>query len=82
MKCVMYLSRIFHALCSLGSGSAGVGSLSREPDVTLSMSDKDLLAMFHGELGPFAAFTSGRLKVQGDMKTALKLEELIKLLKK
>lgn len=67
---------------SQGSGSAGVGSLSREPDVTLSMSDKDLLAMFHGELGPFAAFTSGRLKVQGDMKTALKLEELIKLLKK
>lgn len=56
--------------------------MSREPDVTLSMSDKDLLAMFHGELGPFAAFTSGRLKVQGDMKTALKLEELIKLLKK
>lgn len=69
-------------MCSVGSGSAGVGSLSGEPDVTLTMSDKDLLAMFQGELRPFAAYASGRLKIQGDIKTALKLEELINLLKK
>ncbi|XP_049930097.1 stomatin-like protein 1 [Epinephelus moara] len=67
---------------SQGSGAAGAGSLCREPDVTLSMSDSDLLAMFQGELRPFAAYTSGRLKIQGDIKTAMKLEELIKLLKK
>lgn len=66
---------------SQGSGAAGAGSLSREPDVTLSMSDCDLLALFQGELRPFSAYTSGRLKVQGDIKTAMKLEELIKLLK-
>ncbi|XP_041853682.1 stomatin-like protein 1 [Melanotaenia boesemani] len=65
-----------------GSGTAGSGSLSREPDVTLSMSDCDLLAMFRGGLQPFAAYTSGRLKIKGDIKTAMKLEELIKLLKK
>lgn len=69
-------------MCPIGSGSVGVGSLSREPDVTLSMSDKDLLAMFHGELGPFSAFTSGRLQVQGDVKTAMKLQGLINLLRK
>ncbi|XP_041794088.1 stomatin-like protein 1 [Chelmon rostratus] len=67
---------------SQGSGAAGAGSLCREPDVTLSMSDSDLLAMFQGELRPFAAYTSGRLKIQGDIKTAMRLEELIKLLKK
>ncbi|KAL7402732.1 hypothetical protein ABVT39_019131 [Epinephelus coioides] len=67
---------------SQGSGAAGAGSLCREPDVTLSMSDSDLLAMFQGKLRPFAAYTSGRLKIQGDIKTAMKLEELIKLLKK
>ncbi|XP_070828411.1 stomatin-like protein 1 [Chaetodon trifascialis] len=67
---------------SQGSGAAGAGSLCREPDVTLSMSDSDLLAMFQGELRPFAAYTSGRLKIQGDIKTAMKLEEVIKLLKK
>lgn len=69
-------------MCSIGSGAAGAGSLCREPDVTLSMSDNDLLAMFQGKLQPFAAYSSGRLKIQGDIMTAMKLEELIKLLKK
>lgn len=67
---------------SVGSGAAGAGSLCQEADVTLSMSDRDLLAMFQGELQPFDAYTSGRLKIQGDIKTAMKLEELIKLLRK
>ncbi|XP_060891418.1 stomatin-like protein 1 [Labrus mixtus] len=66
---------------SQGSGAAGAESMCREPDVKLSMSDSDLLAMFRGELRPFAAYTSGRLKIQGDIKTAMKLEELIKLVK-
>ncbi|XP_054889205.1 stomatin-like protein 1 [Poeciliopsis prolifica] len=65
-----------------GSGVAGSGSLCREPDVTLSMSDCDLVDMFQGKLRPFAAYTSGKLKVQGDIKTAMKLEEVIKQLKK
>lgn len=69
-------------LCPVGSGAAGVGPLSREPDVILSMSDGDLLDMFQGRIQPFAAYTSGRLEVQGDLNTAMKLEELIKLLKK
>ncbi len=64
------------------SGAAGEGSLNREPDVILSMSDSDLVALFQGTLPPLAAYTSGRLKIQGDIKTAMKLEELIKLLKK
>lgn len=66
----------------VGSGAAGVGSLYKEPDVTLSMSDHDLLAMFQGDLQLFAAYTSGRLKIQGDIRTAMKLEELINLLRK
>lgn len=69
-------------MCSTGSGAAGAGSLCREPDVTLNMSDNDLLAMFQGKLQPFAAYSSGRLKIQGDIMTAMRLEELIKLLKK
>ncbi|CAJ1056633.1 stomatin-like protein 1 [Xyrichtys novacula] len=74
--------RSYYVDLSQGSGSAGPGCMSREPDVTLSMSDSDLLAMFQGELRPYAAYTSGRLKIQGDIKTAMRLEELIKLLKK
>uniref|UniRef100_A0A1A7YJE8 Podocin n=1 Tax=Iconisemion striatum TaxID=60296 RepID=A0A1A7YJE8_9TELE len=67
---------------SQGRGALGSGSLCREPDVTLSMNDSDLVAMFQGELSPFAAYRSGRLNVQGDTSTAMKLEELTKLLKK
>ncbi|XP_034032327.1 stomatin-like protein 1 [Thalassophryne amazonica] len=67
---------------SQGSGTAGSGSLSREPDVTLSMTDGDLVAMFQGRLQPFAAYTSGQLQIQGDVKTAMKLEELLKLFRK
>ncbi|KAM9529083.1 stomatin-like protein 1 isoform 1-T1 [Salvelinus alpinus] len=68
---------------SQGSGSAGPGPPpeGQVPDVTLSMTDQDLQAMFEGTLRPFAAYTTGRLKVQGDLKTAMKLEEVIKLLR-
>lgn len=76
------MSQILFCVSVVGSGAAGAGSLCKEPDVTLSMSDHDLLAMFQGDLRPFAAYASGRLKVQGDIKTAMKLEELINLLKK
>ncbi|XP_067091051.1 stomatin-like protein 1 [Osmerus mordax] len=67
---------------SQGGGSAGTGLPDQKPDVTLSMSDEDLLAMFEGSLRPYAAYTSGRLKVQGELKTAMKLEGLIKLIRK
>ncbi|XP_028305550.1 stomatin-like protein 1 isoform X2 [Gouania willdenowi] len=66
---------------SQGSGAAGSGSFYREPDVTLSLSDSDLLALFRGELQPLAAYNSGRLQVQGEVRIAMKLQELINLLK-
>lgn len=66
---------------SQGAGAAGAGSLVQEPDVTLSMTDCDLLAMFEGTLQPFSAYTSGRVKVEGDITSAMKLKEVIKLLK-
>ncbi|XP_072529778.1 stomatin-like protein 1 [Salminus brasiliensis] len=62
------------------SGSCGVGE-ARQPDVSLSMSEQDLMAMFQGSLQPFTAYGSGRLRVQGDLNTAMKLETLLKLLK-
>ncbi|XP_056596044.1 stomatin-like protein 1 [Triplophysa dalaica] len=64
-----------------GCGACGDGVLPGEPDVSLCVSEKDLLDMFQGDLRPFAAYSSGRLKVQGDLNTAMKLETLIRLLK-
>ncbi|XP_056454380.1 stomatin-like protein 1 [Gadus chalcogrammus] len=64
---------------SQGAGDAGLGAPLREPDVTLSISDSDLLALFEGSLRPYGAYASGRLRVEGDLNTAMRLEELIKL---
>ncbi|XP_051548694.1 stomatin-like protein 1 [Myxocyprinus asiaticus] len=64
-----------------GHGACGAGVLPREPDVSLCMSEQNLLAMFQGDLRPFVAYSSGRLRVQGDLNTAMRLETLIKLLK-
>ncbi|XP_077372932.1 stomatin-like protein 1 [Festucalex cinctus] len=74
--------RSYYVDLSQGRGVAGAGSLCRQPDVTLTMCDEDLLAMFEGRLQPLAAYSSGRLQIQGDIKTAMRLEELIKLLRK
>ncbi|KAJ8344481.1 hypothetical protein SKAU_G00318100 [Synaphobranchus kaupii] len=62
------------------AGELGAG-LAAQPDVTLQMSEEDLLALFEGTLRPFAAYSSGKLKVQGDLRTAMKLEELLKLIR-
>ncbi|XP_073724948.1 stomatin-like protein 1 [Misgurnus anguillicaudatus] len=64
-----------------GCGACGVGVLPKDPDVSLSASEQDLLAMFQGDLTPFAAYSSRRLRVDGDLNTAMKLETLIRVLK-
>uniref|UniRef100_A0A672QMV2 SCP2 domain-containing protein n=1 Tax=Sinocyclocheilus grahami TaxID=75366 RepID=A0A672QMV2_SINGR len=63
-----------------GAGACGGGVPPWEPNVSLCMSEQDLLAMFEGGLRPFAAYSSGRLRVQGDLNTTMKLETLIMLL--
>lgn len=46
------------------------------PDVTVSMSDEDLVALFRGELNPMMAFMTGRLRVTGDVALAQRLVSL------
>ncbi|NXG16745.1 STML1 protein, partial [Grallaria varia] len=66
---------------SSGSGQVGRGMLKGIPDVTLEFSEKDLQDLFLGNLRPLSAYMSGRLKVKGDLRLALKLEELVKAMK-
>lgn len=64
------------------SGSCGEGRLpSGTPDATLSLSYKTLQDLLTGQLGAFSAYTSGQLDVEGDVKSAMRLEELGKSLK-
>uniref|UniRef100_A0A8B9JM52 Stomatin like 1 n=1 Tax=Astyanax mexicanus TaxID=7994 RepID=A0A8B9JM52_ASTMX len=73
-------SSYYYVDLTQNGGACGVGE-ARQPDVSLSMSEQDLMALFQGSLQPFSAYSSGRLRVQGDLNTAMKLETLIKLLK-
>ena len=47
-------------------------------DVTLNMADADLLDLMMGKLNPQKAFFQGKLKIQGNMGMAMKLQEFQK----
>ena len=47
-------------------------------DVTLTMADEDLVDMMTGKLNPQKAFFKGKLKIQGNMGLAMKLQEFQK----
>ena len=59
-----------------GTAEGGEGQIEK-PNMTLRASAEDWLAVTKGELNPMQAFMSGRLKVQGDMSLALKLQTLM-----
>jgi putative sterol carrier protein len=58
----------------------GVGELIpggvEKPDVTITVSGKDWLAITEGKLDPTTAFMTGRVKIAGDMMLAMRLQQL------
>ncbi|XP_018410152.1 PREDICTED: stomatin-like protein 1 [Nanorana parkeri] len=60
-----------------GSGSFGGGVFPGTPDVTLEMTEADLMCLIKGDLSPLTAYTTGRLRVVGDLRTALQLEKVL-----
>lgn len=64
-------------------GSANLGEPpSGEPDVTLTLSSRDLRCLLNEETTPFSAYMTGRLEVDGDTALASKLSELIDIVNK
>ncbi|CAH1246786.1 STOML1 [Branchiostoma lanceolatum] len=65
-----------------GGGDAGIGPPpNEEADVVMTMSVTDMQQLFSGELRPFQAYSSGRLHVEGSMRVATRLEDVVSRLK-
>jgi putative sterol carrier protein len=71
----------WHVDLKNGSGSVGNG-LRDDANATLSMKSANFIKIFNGKLSSTTAFMTGRLKIDGVMMMAMKLEKIIKNLNK
>jgi len=69
-------SGTFQLLISNGTARVVEGT-EATPDCTLTLSDKNFKKMIMGKLNGTAAFMTGKLKIQGSMGLALKLEGIL-----
>lgn len=53
-----------------------VSNENKEADCTVSVELSDLNEMLKGELNPMQAFMGGKMKIDGDMSVAMKLQSL------
>ena len=61
---------------AVDGGTVNVTDGASEADCTISASEETLLKIANGEANPTTAYMSGKLKIQGDMGVALKLQKL------
>ena len=60
-----------------GTGDSNqVSSNNGDADCTVNLTMDDFQALVNGELNPMSAFMSGKLKIDGDMSVAMKLQNL------
>ncbi len=62
--------------CTQPGGRIQPGAAA-SPRCTVAATDQDVLAIVNGRLNAQMAFMSGKLKIQGDMALALKLQQIL-----
>ncbi len=65
----------FHA--NIANGAAEIGPGPTKANVTILMSAPDFKAMTAGTLNATQAFMTGKLKIQGDMSLAMRLQSIL-----
>lgn len=65
-----YALKVADGKCELITGGV------EKPDITFTVADKDWLAIAEGKLDAMSAFTTGKLKLAGDMMLAMKVQQL------
>ncbi len=69
--------------CAIQNQSCMVATgLHDSPTCTLKMADADFLDMMNGKLKPMQAYTSGKLKIEGDIMKSQLIEKLFKITEK
>jgi putative sterol carrier protein len=66
----LYWLRIAEGACESGEGQAD------NPKMTLRATADDYYAVVTGAMNPMQAFMSGKIKIQGDMSLAMKLQTM------
>jgi putative sterol carrier protein len=61
---------------AVDDGAVSVSEGTGEADCTITASEKTLTKIVNGESNPTTAFMMGKLKIDGDMGAALKLQKL------
>lgn len=62
--------KVANGQCDTGKGTI------ESPTATIRMDATDYVKMTSGELNPMAAFMSGKVKVEGDLNSVMKLQSL------
>jgi putative sterol carrier protein len=62
--------------CTTPGGAVTAGTAAAAK-CTVSCTDADFLNIVNGKLNPQMAFMSGKLKIQGDMGLAMKLQQIL-----
>ncbi len=62
--------------CTAPGGRIAEGK-APTPRCTVAATDADFLAIVNGKLNPQMAFMSGKLRIQGDMGLAMKLQQIL-----
>lgn len=48
-----------------------------DADMTMTANERDFVALINGKLNPVSAFMQGRVRIDGDMSLAVKLQSLL-----
>ena len=68
-----WFAAIENGVLTMGQGA------SAAPDMTVNAASEDLLGIINGELNAVSAFMQGRVKLDGDLTLAMKLQTLLGL---
>lgn len=68
--------KTYHLTIADGKCTYGQGSVA-DPDASLTMATEDFEALSSGSLNPMMAFMQGKIKVDGDMSTVMKLQTIL-----